>query len=94
MSDAINEALKVAKSCPFCGSNKLDISNKGKHISVFCKTCYTYGPRVLEYYLQSKDDRWHGVYFKNLQDQKDNTHERYLGGDYFENHTNAAISHD
>ena len=43
------------KSCPFCGSNKLDISCKtttsstGRiyHVVVFCKECRCYGPRVL-----------------------------------------------
>ena len=43
------------KSCPFCGSNKLDISCKtttsstGRvyHVVVFCKECRCYGPRIL-----------------------------------------------
>ena len=43
------------KSCPFCGSNKLDVSCKtttsstGRvyHVVVFCKECRCYGPRVL-----------------------------------------------
>ncbi len=43
------------KPCPFCGSNKLDISAKrvqtydytNYRTCVYCKDCNTYGPRVL-----------------------------------------------
>ena len=42
------------KPCPFCGSNNLDVSMKtsGKYkqcfqCCVYCKSCRTYGPRVL-----------------------------------------------
>lgn len=39
------------KECPFCGSDKLDFSLKtseaGYHACVYCKSCHTYGPRVL-----------------------------------------------
>lgn len=57
------------KPCPFCGSNKLDISSKrvqtydytNYRTCVYCKDCYGYGPRVLvkhvepdkPYYLRS-----------------------------------------
>lgn len=43
------------KQCPYCDGNNLDISNKVKtidrirkrHIAVYCKGCYAYGPRVI-----------------------------------------------
>lgn len=43
------------KPCPFCGSTKLDISEKrAQHFDtvnyrtcVYCRTCKSYGPRVL-----------------------------------------------
>lgn len=38
-------------SCPFCKSNKIDYSVKTRgtyyHCSWYCKSCNTYGPRVL-----------------------------------------------
>lgn len=50
-------AIKDAKSCPFCGSSKLDYSIKTKgeyyHCVVYCKTCRAYGPRTL---LKLKDN--------------------------------------
>ena len=51
---------KPTKACPFCKSKNLDISNKTatsnyknrmRHISVYCKKCHCYGPRII-----SKDD--------------------------------------
>jgi len=48
-----NEKLKP---CPFCGSNKLGISNKtattdwkqGKRkVAIYCKKCNAYGTRIL-----------------------------------------------
>ena len=45
------------KPCPFCGSTKLGISEKSTardygtavqyRVTVYCKKCNTYGPRVL-----------------------------------------------
>lgn len=43
------------KPCPFCGSNKIDMSvkisgrfeNINYHVQMYCKSCHTYGPRVL-----------------------------------------------
>lgn len=43
--------METLQPCPFCGSTKLDYSLKtsgaGYHAVVYCKTCHTYGPRVL-----------------------------------------------
>lgn len=70
------EILSKAKPCPFCGSTKLDISSKSNgHTCVYCRSCLTYGPRVLEYGLPEDIKRpWKNIhYFKSLQDKRNNS---------------------
>ena len=70
MNMNLTSDLKL-KSCPFCGSTKLDFSSKrvetydytNYRTCVYCKNCNSYGPRVLvkhvepnePYYLQTID---------------------------------------
>lgn len=47
--------MKELKPCPFCGGDKLDISNKTttinwvrkRHVAVYCKNCNAYGSRII-----------------------------------------------
>lgn len=46
--------LNQINNCPFCDSDKLDISIKTSgrweryyHVVVYCKNCHAYGPRVI-----------------------------------------------
>lgn len=46
--------LRKINNCPFCSSDKLDISIKTSgrweryyHVAVYCKNCHCYGPRVI-----------------------------------------------
>lgn len=46
--------MNQINNCPFCKSNKLDISIKTSgrwsryyQVAVYCKTCHAYGPRVI-----------------------------------------------
>lgn len=74
--EKMKRILSVAKTCPFCNSTKLDISNKSNgHICVYCRSCLTYGPRVLEYELPEDGKRpWMNKhYFKSLKDKKNNS---------------------
>lgn len=49
------EDTKPSQPCPFCKSKNLGISNKTttsnyrrkRHISVYCKKCHCYGPRIM-----------------------------------------------
>lgn len=50
------------KDCPFCGSNKIELSmsvsghfEKYYKIAYYCKSCNTYGPRVI--YKPGTDNR-------------------------------------
>jgi hypothetical protein len=53
------------KSCPFCGSNKLEYSIKttsslkkvGYNCCIYCKNCNTYGPRVRSEKVDNRDYR-------------------------------------
>lgn len=86
----IEEAVKNAKACPFCGSSNFDISHKSNgHIAVFCKGCHTYGPRVLEYIAHDKDVSYKYHFFKSKKDRDTNTN-----GLYFENVDNSEVSHE
>jgi Lar family restriction alleviation protein len=57
--------MKELKPCPFCGSEKLDVSDKTttiswkrkRHVSIYCKYCNSYGPRV----LSQEEDYRHAV---------------------------------
>lgn len=89
--------LEKAKDCPFCGAEKknLDISNKGNHIAVFCRKCYTYGPRVIEYSLpENIRNKWRNLHwFKSLKDMRNNSD----GNKYnpvFVNNDNSEVDHD
>ena len=70
-----NEILADAKPCPFCGSTKLDISDKTNgHTCVYCRSCQTYGPIVLVYRLPDKIKPWPNIhYFKSLKDKQNNS---------------------
>lgn len=70
----MEEALKKAGCCPFCGSLKLDISDKSiGHIAVFCKSCYSYGPRVLTHCVRDPVERYTYHWFKTKKDANTNT---------------------
>ena len=75
-NDKMKRFLSVAKPCPFCNSTKLDISEKTNgHICIYCRSCLTYGPRVLEYELfeDYKNSRINVHYFKTLKDMRNNS---------------------
>lgn len=75
--DKMDKILSVAKPCPFCNSTKLDISNKSNgHTCVYCRSCLTYGPRVLEYGLfEDYKKPWSSPkhWFKTLKDMRNNS---------------------
>lgn len=90
-----NEILADAKPCPFCGSTKLYISSKSNgHTCVYCRSCLTYGPRVLEYALR-EDSSWNSPihWFKNLKDKKNNS----KGNSYrpfYEHHDDSEVPYE
>ena len=58
--------LAQMNNCPFCSSDKLDISIKTSgrweryyYVAVYCKNCHCYGPRVIRHvdnYRKVTDD--------------------------------------
>lgn len=75
LTEKTKRILSVAKPCPFCNSTKLDISEKTNgHICVYCRSCFTYGPRVLEYGIpENRDKPWDIHWFKTLEDMRNNS---------------------
>jgi hypothetical protein len=62
------------KPCPWCKSNSLDISDKSttisfkrkRHVSVYCKKCNSYGPRVV-----GEEQDWNHATAEDIQKAKD-----------------------
>lgn len=83
------------KSCPFCDSTNLDISEKGNKKCVYCKDCNTYGPRVLVYSLP---ENWSSFmpnchYFKNIKDLHNNSSDDNYHP-IFEKHDDSEVPYE
>lgn len=79
--------LAQMNNCPFCSSDKLDISIKTSgrweryyHVAVYCKNCHCYGPRVIirvdNYRKVTDDDKNIAIKLWNNANAKEKTNEK------------------